>query len=57
VRDKGVAISNEGMKSCTPAETKCFRCLGQGHHQYECENEPVQMQEERAHGCGLQYDG
>ena len=32
---------SDGSRSGSFPEVKCFRCLGTGHHQSECENEPV----------------
>jgi hypothetical protein len=29
------------MKSGNSGDIKCFRCLGSGHHQFECTREPV----------------
>lgn len=33
--------SGESSKQSNPANIKCFKCLGNGHVQFECPNEAV----------------
>lgn len=40
-KEKGIASSSEGTKSPNSSDIKCYRCLGLGHHQSDCTNEPV----------------
>jgi hypothetical protein len=40
-QDRGGARPSEGMKLPHSADFKCYCCLGSGHHQSECENDPI----------------